>query len=234
MFRIRAFRTTQDPESCELFAHGHEQVLRDFGVLKVTSANKAWMSNPDVYVLLVESQDGKVVYGGSRIHKWNAEFPLPVEDAVGDMDPNVSEIIKQDIPYGVGEMCGLWNSKEARGSGVSVVLTKASVAKAGVKIANLLNIKRLWVLCAPYTVSMVEKAGFRIVEELGEQGLFPYPRPDLPATVLRLADADELPTASPQNRDEIMNLRHRPVQNKVEIGPKGEIIVEYNLFIKDL
>lgn len=234
MFRIRAFRTTQDRESCERFAFGHEKVLRDFGVEKVTSANKSWMDNPDVYVLIVESLDGEVVYGGSRIHKRNAEFPLPVEDAVGEMDPNIYEMVQGDETFGAGEMCGLWNSKDARGTGISTVLTKATVAKAGVEIANLLGIKRLWVLCAPYTVGMVEEAGFRIVKSLGDQGTFPYPRPDLPATILRLDDADQLPTATDGNRTDIFDLRNKPVQKKVEIGPKGEIIVEYDLMIKNL
>lgn len=234
MIRIRAFRTTQDRESCEMFADGHEQVLRDFGVEKVTSAKKDWMDNPDVYVLVVESEDGKEVYGGSRIHVRNKDFPLPVETAVGEMDPAIYSFIEEDLKYGVGEMCALWNAKSVRGKGVSIMLTKASVAKAGAKIANLLSIGRLWVLCAPYTVGMVQSAGFEIVDELGDKGTFPYPRPDLPATVLRLKDTDELSKASNENREDIFDLRHSPIQDKVERGPKGEIIISYRLLIKDL
>lgn len=234
MIRIRAFRTTQDRESCELFAEGHEQVLRDFGVEKVTSANKSWMDNPNVYVLLVESLEDGRVYGSSRIHVYSEGHPLPVQDAIGDMDPEVHKMVEADAHLGTGEMCALWNAKEIRGSGVSIILTKASVAKVGVEVANILNMKVLWVLCAPYTVSMVEKAGFEVVRSLGQQGTFPYPKPDLPATVLRLGDTDTLTRATEYNRNDILDLRNSPIQNKIERGPKGELIIEYNLLIKDL
>lgn len=235
MIKIKAFRTTQNQDSSELFADGHEQVLRDFGVEKVTSADRSWMKNPNVYVITVENEDGSKVYGGARIHVVGDENDkLPVQDAVGEMDRNIHTMVKADIPKGVGELCALWNAKEIRGSGVSTFLTKASVAKAGVKIANLLKINILWVLCAPYTVGMVEKAGFEIVRSLGNDGQFPYPKPDLPATVLRLSDTDDLSKASDKERKEIMSLRKDPKQELVEKGPKGELIVSYDLYIEDL
>ena len=234
MIRIRAFKATSDRESCELFASGHEQVLRDFGVIKVTSSNKEWFNDPYVYVILVENEDGSQVFGGARIHLAGGENPLPIEAAVGEMDPKIAERIKNDMADGVGEMCGLWNAKEVRGSGVSKLLTKASVAKAGATIANLLKIKTLWVLCAPYTVKMVQKAGFRIEEDLGDQGTFPYPKPDWLATVLALRDTDTLTLADDSEREAIFDLRTTPKQNKVEEGPKGELIIEYDLYIEDL
>ncbi len=234
MIRIRAFKATSDQESCELFASGHEQVLRDFGVIKVTSSNKEWFGDPNVYVILVENEDGSQVYGGARIHLAGSGNPLPVENAVGEMDPKIYERIASDMKDGVGEMCGLWNAKEVRGSGVSKLLTKASVAKAGAHIANLLKIKTLWVLCAPYTVKMVQKAGFKIEEDLGDNGTFPYPKPDWLATVLALRDTDTLNSADSDERAEIFDLRTTPKQNRVEKGPKGELIIEYDLYIEDL
>ena len=234
MIRIRAFKATSDRESCELFASGHEQVLRDFGVIKVTSSNKDWFDDPYVYVILVEDEDGSKVYGGARIHLAGGENPLPIEVAVGEMDGKVIERIEKDKEYGVGEMCGLWNAKEVRGSGVSKLLTKASVAKAGAAIANLLKIRTLWVLCAPYTVKMVQKAGFSIEKDLGDNGTFPYPKPDWLATVLALRDTDTLQLADQDERDEIFDLRMTPKQNRVEKGPKGELIIEYDLYIEDL
>ncbi len=234
MIRLKAFRTTQNQEACERFAHGHEQILRDFGVEKVTSADRSWMFNPDVYVITVENESGSKIYGGSRIHVATDNQKLPVQDAIGEMDSGIHDMVKQDAKAGAGEMCALWNAKEIRGSGVSVVLTKASVAKAGVEIANLLKIKTLWVLCAPYTVGMVERAGFKVVKSLGKDGQFPYPRPDLPATILRLDDTDALKTADEENKSAIFDLRKTPVQNKVEFGPNGEIIVDYDLYIEDL
>jgi len=234
MYRIRVFRATQDPLSCELFADGQDGVLKDFGIEKVTSSDRSWINDPNVYVFLVESKDGKEIFGGSRIHKKLGDHPLPVEDAVGYMDPKIYDLVAKDAPLGAGELCGLWNTKKARGTGVSQALTKASIAKAGVTIANLIDINVLWVLCAPYTVKMVEKAGFKQIHDVGDNGVFPYPKDDLPATVLRLADADVLSSAEDKNRKEILDLRSKPQQNKIERGPKGELIIEYNLLIEDL
>ena len=82
MLRIRAFRAIDDLKSCEKFAEGHLNVLRDYGVTKVTTAKTDWFYNPSVYVVLVESEDGKETYGGERIHIVDAYDKLPVEHAV--------------------------------------------------------------------------------------------------------------------------------------------------------
>lgn len=234
MYRIRVFRATQDKEACELFADGQDNVLKDFGIEKVTSSNRDWINNPNVFVFLVESEDGTEVYGGSRIHKKIKGDPLPIEGAIGEMDPKIHDKVLKDEPLGTGELCGLWNARKARGTGVSQALTKASVAKAGVTIANLIGVNILWVLCAPYTVKMVEQAGFKQIKDLGDDGIFPYPLPDLPATVLRLGDADDLSSADTENKSQILDLRKTPVQSKVEIGPKGEMMINYELFINEL
>ncbi len=234
MYRIRVFRATQDKESSVLFAEGQDNVLKDFGIEKVTSSDRSWIDDPEVYVFLVESKDGKEIFGGSRIHKKVAGAPLPVENAIGFMDPKIHEMVGKDELLGTGELCGLWNTRQARGTGVSQVLTKASIAKAGVTVANLIGINILWVLCAPYTVKMVERAGFKQITELGENGIFPYPKEDLPATVLRLADADGLTEAEEANKSEILDLRNTPQQSKLESGPKGEMIIDYELIIRDI
>ncbi|RZJ83258.1 MAG: hypothetical protein EOO20_23125, partial [Chryseobacterium sp.] len=88
-FTIRAFRATDDPEACRLFAMGHEQSLRSLGVDKVSSSGFEWASNPAVVVIVLESSDRKMVYGGLRIHIADRVTPLPMEKAVGDSDPTL-------------------------------------------------------------------------------------------------------------------------------------------------
>ena len=107
---------------------------------------------------LVLSEDESEVYGGERVHIANPEYPLPIEAAVGMVEPNIYPLIKSYVDMGMtGELCGLWNSKSIAGKGVSVLLTKIGVA-----IANILKMDSLFVLCAPYTVSMCQNAGFEI------------------------------------------------------------------------
>ena len=57
MLKIRAFKAVDDLESCKRFAEGHANVLRDYGVTKVTSSKNDWFFNPEVYVVLVETLD---------------------------------------------------------------------------------------------------------------------------------------------------------------------------------
>ena len=57
MLSIRVFRAIDDLKSCEKFAEGHANVLKDYGVTKVTSARTDWFFNPGVYVVLVEDEE---------------------------------------------------------------------------------------------------------------------------------------------------------------------------------
>jgi len=234
MIFIKAFRAIDDLEACKKFAEGHSNVLRDYGVTKVTSANEDWFNNPAVYAIIVESEDGSEVYGGARIHLTGGTQPLPVEDAIGEMDNKIYDLVNS-IPKGkTGELCGLWNAKAIAGSGISVLLTKACVAKAGVVIANQLKLEKLFVLCSPFTVKMVQDVGFEIEESLGNKGTFIYPKEDLIATLLSLNDTELLNAAEPFSREKIFSLRTNPVQETVETGPKGALDIRYNLFIPNL
>lgn len=233
--RIRAFKAIEDLESCQMYAEGHYNVLRDFGVTKVTSANNDWFYNPSVYAIMVESVDGTEAYGGARIHLTGGTQPLPMEDAVGGQDPKVIDIVKpksEEDTY--GELCGLWNSRKVSGSGYPILLTKACVAKAGVAIANQLNLKKLFVLCAPYTVSMVEEVGFELITTIGNNGTFTYPNEHYLATALVLNDTEKLKRAVESSRERILNLRNNPIQNQLEHGPKGDMEIDYDLIIPGL
>lgn len=228
---IRAYRAIDDIESCKKYAEGHEQVLRSYGIPKVTSSNDQWFYNPDVYVISVE-HDGKV-YGGARIHGSAGTQKLPFMEAVGHLDHKVNNLTSGS-DQAIGELCGLWNSKEIAGKGYSVLLTKACVAKVGVTIANLLELSKLYVFCAPYTVKMVQDVGFEIVDSVGDEGKFLYPKDDMIATLLAIKDVDDLGKALPEKREGIFDLRRNPRQVVIEKGPKGDMEVEYDLYISSL
>lgn len=229
MLTIRAYRAVDDIPSCEKYAKGHEEVLLSYGITKVTSANYEWFYNPEVYVISVE--EGNRVLGGARIHGSGGNQPLPIEDAIGYMDGGIYDMVRNEDQDKSGELCGLWNSKEIAGKGISVILTKACVAKVGVAIANALELRQLFVLCAPYTIKMVEEVGFKIINDLGEKGTFPYPKDDMLATALYIKDVDKLSSAANEKRQDIFDLRKEPQQVRKEKGTKGWLELKYDLYI---
>ncbi len=227
MLRIRAFRAVNDQGSCKMFAEGHAKVLLDYGVTKVTSSNNDWFFNPNVYVVLVLAEDGEVV-GGERIHMVHKDYPLPIENAITIVDKKVHPLVASYAQKGLtGELCGLWNSKSIAGRGVSVLLTKLGVA-----LAKILNMSSLFVLCAPYTVEMCQKAGFEIETSIGNNGTFIYPKLDLIATSLCIKDMADLKTADDAFKKQIFSFVENPIGSFIETGAKGEFNVDYDLAIK--
>ncbi len=231
---IKAFIATRHPELCELYAKGHEKVLEDYGVPVVASADRSWFNNDDVIGIIVMNNEQTVAYGGAKIHMTNKRFPLPFESALEKIDSQVETLIPAERRDGFeGELCGLWNSKEVAGTGLSAIITKACVAKAGVVIANRLQLERLWVLCASYTTGLVIPFGFRPQLNVGEQGMFEYPTEDYIAVLMNLEDPRELSHADAAIRTGILSLRLNPQQKMNEQGKTGPIEISYDLDVEN-
>lgn len=227
MLNVRVFKAIDDHESCVRFAEGHSNVLRDYGITKVTSAKNDWFYNPDVYVVMVETQEGNEVVGGERIHLVNGSNPLPIEEAISIVEKGIYPLVASYADGKItGELCGLWNAKAIAGCGVSILLTKLGVA-----LAHILKMDSLFVLCAPYTVAMCESAGFQIETSIGNHGTFVYPKLDLVATALVVKDMGLLNTANPIFRKEIFSYIENPVNQTSVIGERGTTEVSYNLHI---
>jgi len=227
---IEAFRAVDNFELCQEFMIGHRKVLDSYKVPKITSDNNSWAKNKDVYVIVVRTVKGEIV-GGARIHVKNEQFVLPMEKAFSEKHPDFKKWMNEFENVRVGEMCGLWNAKVIANSGVSLLLTRSIMAKSGIVIANQLKLNVLLSLCAPWTVSLVKEFGFSIATGIGNKGSYPYPKPDLPATVMYIKDTEELPSASPVQRSKVLNLRHVPVQKEIEKKNKVQMEVNYNLLI---
>lgn len=201
------------------------RVLKNFGITMITSANIDWFEDPNTYVIVAESTEDGRVLGGARVQVTDGTYPLPIEKAVKELDDGIHDVIKEAIPTGVAELCGLWNSREIAGMGIgSVFLTRTAVA-----IAPQINIKSIYALCAAYTVQMAQKAGFRIATFLGNNGTFYYPKDDLVATAMILHDIHDLSTAAAAEREEIELLRLTPNQVKTEEGRRGKFDIFYEL-----
>ncbi len=222
---FRVFRATDDQRGCDRYIEGHHTMLEAYGVTKVTSANVDWRSDPNTYLVAVESPDSERVYGGCRVQIRSERSRMPLEDAVAILDDRIYNYVDELGNHRVGEFCGLWNSKEMAGYGFgSMYLGRVAIA-----ISPLLNIKYLMGLCSPATLRNSRKVGFEVVRDLGQDGTFYYPKEDLIATLLIISDLAALPHADDYERQQIHSIRANPVREQVEHGPRGEIHISVDV-----
>lgn len=217
---FKAFRAIDNREACIKFIDGHTHVLEVFGITQITSAKPDWISNPDVYVIMVTAEENGKALAGGRIHQANRKNPLPIEEAVGYMDEKIYEMIEQRTDVGTGELCGLWNSYEIAGLGIgSMQLSTACVAYAG-----LLKLSTLFGLCAPATYRNSIRGGFRVIDEIGVNGKFYYPKDDLTATAILIDDLKGLPLTLEPERSIAMNMREKNIIHQAIKSKNDEII----------
>jgi hypothetical protein len=225
--RFRAFRAIDDPELCGRYLEGHVNVLVNYGITNITSNNQEWMKLDCVYGVVAEREDGTLV-GGIRIQIADGIHPLPVEKAIGHLDPNIHKIVKSYLADGVGELCALWNAKEVAGMGLSIMLVRA-----GISILNQIGCNTLMGICADYTLKMFKKVGFVVDSSLGKEGEFIYPNENYVARVLGILNAKDLGTAEEFDRLKMLDLRKNPVQTCIETGPNDVTVeIAYSLMLK--
>ncbi|RFM25842.1 hypothetical protein [Deminuibacter soli] len=220
--KFRAFPAVNDPESCRRFILGHRKVLEAYGITMITSNNAYWMEHANTYVILAEDADGNAV-GGVRVQIAD-DTHLPIEDAVGNVDKRIYEVVSKYKSSRTAEACGLWNAREVAGIGLSFSLLRAAIAQAG-----LLGVQTLFALAAPVTVNMCLNAGFVIERSLGKDGFFNYPKLDLVATAMFIDNIADMNNASDEDRSHIFEIRKNPSIVRMETGPKGTAIIEYKL-----
>ena len=226
MYKIRAFRAIDEPETCKIYLKKHVQVLLDYGITNITSNNEDWMKNPGTYCVIINDLDDEMV-AGIRVQIKNDEYQLPVELAVGYIDKNVHKLVESfQNNGGIGELCGLWNSKQVKKVGTSVILVRAAVA-----MTSQLKFETLTGICSDYSMKMFTDVGFVVDRTLGKNGDFFYPNEETIARVVGILNAKKLETAAPFDKKQILNLRVNPVQTKIETGPKGDFKVFYNMII---
>lgn len=225
--RIRAFRATDDQETCMKFYEGHKRVLEQHGITKVTTANHEWVHRSSVFVVVVESLDERKLYGGARVHVADGIHPLPIEEAVGNLDPNIYPVVRKYAENGTAEICGLWNSIEVAGYGIGSIFS----VRASTVIAQQIGIESLFFLCSPATVRFNEWVGCRIINEVGNNGTFYYPKLDLLATAVLLEDAIGLSKAHPREKEKLLYRRQHLNEVSVEKSPFKNVTlnVHYDL-----
>jgi hypothetical protein len=230
MFTFKAFRAIDEQELCDLFISGHANVLKEYGVTKVTSSNNEWKNNPYVFVVTVHEDSTGEVVSGVRVHLAHENYPLPLEGAIAQVDIGINNLVKEYRDLGgTGEIGGLWNSRAISGYGIGALF----LSRTSLVIADQLNVPTLLALCAEYTLKPTLQKGFQIEEKIGNKGTFFYPKLDLVATLAVLKDVKGLPLALSEEREYIMSLRKELNCLREEDTPKGKITIKYELEIKN-
>ncbi len=230
--RIRAFRASEDPETCRKFIIGHRKVLENHGINKVTSFAEDWVHSSTVFVVVVETMNGEKLYGGARIHGYEENSFLPIEEAISEMDSRIHYVIKKYAANGTGELCGLWNSLEVAGLGIGSLFP----IRAGIVVAEQAGLNSLFFLCSPLTVRFNKWVGSRIITEIGNEGTFYYPKLDLLATAVVLEDAITVEHAHPREKEKIFFMRNNLNFTTVEKSPFKNVYVtvHYELTLADI
>ena len=227
--RIRAFRATEDRETCEKFILGHRKVLEIYGIANISTNTNDWIYNKSIFVIVVESLDGQKLYGGARVQAADNIHPLPIETAVGKIDPKIYDVVRYYSQFGAAELSGLWNSKEVAGFGIGSLFP----SRVALALAKQLGIQVMFSLCSPTTVRFKSWIGGVEIISIGNKGTFYYPKLDLIATALYSDDVINMPLAHPREKQKIQFLRNNLKHVSKEISPfKGlKINIHYELNI---
>jgi hypothetical protein len=225
MYKIRVYKAIDEEDTCKTYIEGHVKVLQDYGVTMITSYKPTWQLNPQVYCIIATDENNEMV-GGIRLQIADGITPLPLEDAITKLDSGIHDLVKKHMPGGVGELCGLWNSKSVAGVGLSFVLTRAAIS-----VINQLKFATLMGICAEYSLQMFLDVGFQIDTSLGKNGEFPYPTEKYITRVVGILNAESLVAAKDYDKERMIGLRKNPIQTREETGKKGDFLVSYDLTV---
>ncbi|MEN9332887.1 MAG: hypothetical protein RLY35_67 [Bacteroidota bacterium] len=222
--RIRSFKAIDDLDSCMKFQEGHLDVLRSFG-FQVSSSKEDWMTSEFVHVVIVESEDGRKIYGGARIEEANKGRPLPVQSAISYLDPKIDEYVNQRAGKKFGELCGLWNSVAVAGLGIGSVYS----IRSALAVATRLGFDQILALCSVHSFKMASNFGFSLVKGIGENGILYYEGAKQNAHITIQDALQELANSDENEKLRIQSLSSNPNQIVEESRNKVNLTIEYSL-----
>src|SRR5690348_9257349 len=193
--RVRAHSAPSVVGKCRRSASAHLRVLEKYGIAAISSAKEGWWENSHTTVLLLDDAETLEPLGAVRLQRWGGGKPLPVEQALANVDPFVHAWVAGYSNGGVGELCGLWCSPRLKGSGMGAVLTRM-----GISVAPELRVRTVLGVCDTRNVAKNTRLGFVHDTSLAAGGVFEYPRPGLFAHVLRIPDTRRLDQAGLEQR----------------------------------
>ncbi len=206
--RLRFLKATDDQHTVAKYIHGHEEVLLLNGV-SLSKGYDYWKSLDSVYLLVAESLDGNICFGGARLHVWDGIEPLPLQSFLSQLEPRIYILIDDWARNngGIVEIAGLWNSRAVAGLG----LGSEHIIRTSIAASAFLSPKSVFTFCSPFVSRFADDYGFRAFESLGENGKFPFPDERWMSTINFLQDKFDLSNAKEDEQIKIKSLRTRRV-----------------------
>jgi hypothetical protein len=223
---LQAFCAPDEPGLCAEFLREHRNVLTDFGVNEIVATENPWVNDPNCYVIVaLHAEHGMV--GGIRLQLASTGVKLPMTEIIEKTHPSVNDAMAELLPWGNGEVCGLWAAHRYLGKGVPTLLSKAVTT-----ISVAAGARRMVCFVAHYTQKYPAKNGFIVMDNVGDHGFFPsYPIPRITTIAMVNPDTLLLEYASHEQRQSIYSLRLRPEQTRIELYGDCALEVEYKMRI---
>lgn len=223
LINIRAFRSAVDRESTIRYVIHHAKVLEDIGVYTALGPDYSWCTDPDSVIVVAEHAEMGMV-GGVRLQMARAGSQLGIERMLAGADPDIRSTLSLLEPLGNAEICGLWNAQGFGGRGIPILLTAAAVS-----IAPSLGARSVVSIAASYSMDYLVSCGFSPMRNLGKDGSFRFPVPDIESFAMLNTDLCAMLDARPEQRRRVISLRAVPEQERLE-APKGKgLRVMYDL-----
>jgi hypothetical protein len=210
--KLRLLKATNDQDAVSRYIKGHEEVLLNNGV-SLTKGYDYWRELDSVYLLIAESVDSLICYGGARLHIWNGTDPLPMQLFLSNLEPRI--FVNLDLyasqNQGIVEIGGLWNSRAVAGLG----LGSEHIIRTSIAATAFLEPKNVFTFCSPFVSRFADDFGFSAYGSLGDNGKFPFPDDRWMSTINYLEDKYELVNAKSEEREKIKSIRDNRVSQKV-------------------
>lgn len=224
--RLRFLKSTEDKETVARYIHGHEEVLLLNGV-SLSKGYDYWKDLDSVYLLVAESMDGDICYGGARLHLWDGIDPLPMQSFLSQLEPKIYVVVDEwAAKYeGIVEIAGLWNSRAVAGLG----LGSEHIIRTSIAACAFLPPKNVFTFCSPFVSRFADDYGFRAFEQLGDKGRFPFPDDRWMSTINFMHDKFDLSNAKPEEQNKIRLLREKRNFSQ-EFNDRGKnLIIHFQL-----
>jgi hypothetical protein len=203
-FNIRLLRSVDHPDIARHYAREQADVLRNFGVTGIASANQPWQSDPNTFMFVAEDAATGDMVAGMRLDRESGRKPMPMLEALRKLSPEFNDVVNNLKPLGLAEGCGWWVKDGYAGMGLP-----GALLRAGVSVAPRLGISYIFGFPHQHTKKIMSKFGFIAIDVVGENGSFMYPDDRYKSTVVEL-NTRTLHTVPKIERARMLHLRSNP------------------------
>ena len=189
---LHVFQSSDDPILSEQFAKGHQDVLRAAGITKLTSFGQDWVGDDSSTMFLLTCQNDEVLLSGMRLQRRTGHGTLPMERAVGKNHPELGHYLDARQDEGCAEFCALWSRRETAVAGIAML----PMACVGLGLMPMLDIRHGFAFMGTNMRPIQRELGFTILDEVGLEGQFDYPRPPIRSEVGHFCHPESLEDAA--------------------------------------